>query len=67
MDNPCYQNCTERSATCHGTCQRYKDWAKAERERKKKLREARDKETDVEDYIAGVSARIKRTQHRRRK
>lgn len=24
--NPCKRNCRERSATCHGECEKYKEW-----------------------------------------
>ena len=35
--NPC-KDCTQRSATCHGTCQAYKKWAKENQERNQRIR-----------------------------
>jgi len=36
MSNPCYPTCEERSVTCHGTCEKYKQW-KIEYAEQKKL------------------------------
>lgn len=38
MRNPCYM-CENRNATCHSTCEKYKEWRAAQTEINQKIRE----------------------------
>lgn len=40
--SPCY-GCTERTAACHGTCGRYKEWSTKHRAHKEHVHEAKFK------------------------
>lgn len=43
IKNPC-RNCTKRVVGCHSTCKKYKDWKKADKERKQLIYENKNKE-----------------------
>lgn len=38
-DNPCRRECPDRSPTCHGGCDKYREWAEAREVLKKSQRE----------------------------
>ena len=60
-NNGCYK-CADRRPHCHSTCERHKDW-KAERDAKSAaIREAKDREQDVNCAI--ISGKIKALKRR---
>lgn len=60
--NPC-RYCDERSATCHATCPRYKDFEKKNAEE----RDARARANDIKDAISGYDAeRFRKRQREKR-
>lgn len=61
--NGCFQ-CTERRVGCHGSCERYAAWVKAERERKEAERAAKAEKNALDEYI---NERIERLRKRRMK
>lgn len=60
--SPC-KDCTDRSATCHGSCERYKQY-KAELEEYKNPAIAAREETD---FNRGLTRVLRKTNHQRRK
>lgn len=47
--NPCY-NCTERTAECHTTCEKYLAWSA---DRREKIESSWRKRADVTSYTIG--------------
>lgn len=47
---PC-RDCTDRHTGCHGTCDRYREYAKAKSEEREKYWRARLSEQEVESYV----------------
>ena len=63
MKNPC-RDCTQRSATCHATCKRYKDFeAENAQDREEKHKQKQEYMRASDTQIAGM----KRMQRGRRK
>lgn len=63
---PC-NNCTERRAGCHGTCERYKGW-KAEREAWADRKNAeKKKEQDVIDYQLKAVDKVEKARKMRKR
>lgn len=56
MNSPCYKDCQRRSITCHSNCKEYSDWVTEEKEKKNKIREAKQG-----GYIEYKSDVIRRT------
>ena len=42
MRNPC-KDCTERHATCHGSCEEYKEWYEWQKTQKQNYQESSDR------------------------
>ena len=49
MDSPC-KGCTERRVSCHGACERYKQWKAAHNEDTAKRRTEKNLRSLVENY-----------------
>lgn len=60
MTNACW-HCEERRVGCHGSCERYAAWVKAERERKDAERAVKAEIAALDEY---VNERIKRLKRR---
>lgn len=50
LNSPCYRCVEGRSATCHSTCKRYKDW-KAEMSERQALKAQAKNDGGYKDYI----------------
>lgn len=64
-DNPCL-GCTKREPGCHVTCLESITWSKKDRERKKKIRAARQKEMQVTSTLIERKESIKGKRSNRR-
>ena len=47
MQNPCAQDCPNRSATCHAECEEYAAWAKENEQRRIKRAKENDKHNSL--------------------
>ena len=49
MRNPCTKKCHDRSATCHGTCQKYIDYWQERKHHRERLESKRNVDIYVND------------------
>lgn len=56
----CCWHCTERRVGCHGSCERYAAWLKAERERKDAERAAKAEKSAMDEYVIERIEKLKR-------
>lgn len=59
--NPC-KGCKERSADCHGSCERYAEWRQDHIERKREIN--KEKYPELYDYIVEIRYRGKNNNDR---
>jgi hypothetical protein len=52
---PCTKDCPERSATCHATCQRHKEWETQHREQLKAINKRKAADSGIVDYFICLS------------
>ena len=60
VKNPCTPDCSERSGTCHGECERYAKYAKALKEENENRKEAKQKVNLANKYEAGRANKIRK-------
>ena len=63
MIQPCRQDCPDRSATCHSTCEKWAAWE----EHKKQVYARRSRDNVMKYYMCALSAKIRRKESRRTK
>ena len=56
MDAPC-KGCTERRVSCHGACERYKQWSNENTAENEKRRAEKEKRNLVENYRFAFKAK----------
>ena len=63
--NPCYK-CVERAVGCHGWCDRYIGWTKAEAEKREAIAQFKKEEVGFLDYQEKAKRRLQRWQSYRK-
>lgn len=58
IPNPCTRECQERSATCHGSCERYEAFAKNREEYREFIHEAKKRDREFNSYMREQSNKI---------
>jgi len=51
---PC-KDCADRTAGCHGTCSRYKDWHEQHVQKQREIRSKQEEENTFRAYKVGVA------------
>lgn len=59
--SPCYI-CTKHSEICHVHCKVYADWLAEQKAKKEKIRKAKQRESEVNEFVCAQGKRIRRKQ-----
>ncbi len=66
VNAPCW-GCNERTAECHGTCEKYLEYRDTLHQKKREVWLAFKEEAATEDYVITQKAKNKKRTHRGRK
>lgn len=64
---PCTKDCPKRNETCHATCKYYLDWCNDNEEYRKKIREIRQCESDLNALFIKRARRTRKAAERVKK